>query len=398
MTLTVLTGAAGAGKTNEILTIVHAKRDRKERVFFVSCLDGGPVRPGMEKYGVISSRTGRKANVDFKGHIPEIRDYLRDNGAEPASFVFDEAHRLGDSFAQDWIALSRAGHEVIVSTPSAPQLEQLKAANADVRRIRRFCDMLADAEATTVIRLPGSDATISVCDSCAALLRKEAIAHLHDRLIATQPSPGTTEIYQPIDGNLPEFADLVPIRADSALRAEIMADFIAKHIGKIGHWEKTYLDVGCNSGFFCKRMADLGFHAMGIDVAPNDIHMGRVADSYIYNRHLDLQVLDALTWVPESMPVCDVTSTFSVYQWLFDKHDHDKVLASMRALMDKTRKLFFFEMGYTDEAHYRDRLKLRIDRDWCLKLMRDHGGFSEIVTYDAGWRGLKRDFFVGVKP
>lgn len=398
MTLKVLTGPAGAGKTSEIIRIVNDLRARKQRSFLIATLDGGPVRPALEKYDIINARSGKKARVDFKGTGADIRAYIRDRRSVPATFLFDEAQRFGADFAEDWITLAGEGHEVIVSTPSSPQLERLKAAGAEVSSIRKLCDLMADGDATTIIRLPGGDGTISVCDSCAAQLQTLARAHLRDRLIATDPLRGTTAIYQPLDAPFPEFEDLKPIRADSDTRAGIMADFIRKHVDLQEPGRRTYVDIGCNSGFFCKRMADLGLRATGIDVAPNDIRMGRVADSYLYNRHLDLQVQDALTWVPDVMPDQDVASTFSVYQWLFDKHDAETVCRSLHALMAKTRKLFFFEMGYTGEAHYRDRLSLRIDRDWCLTQMRDHGGFAEIVTYGAGWNGLKRDFFVGIKP
>ena len=398
MTLTVLTGAAGAGKTSEVIRIINDLRERKQRSFLIATLDGGTVRPALEKYDMINARNGRKARVDFKGHAPEIRAFIGDRTTSPSTFVFDEAQRFGQDFAEDWIALSEAGHRVIVSTPSNQQLERLRTAGATVTRIRKICDLMADGEATTTIRLPGGDGTISVCPRCAEQLQAQARTHLRGRLIASAPGPGTLQIYQPIDSDFPEFTGLQPIRADSATRAGIMAEFVGKHVDLTDAGQKSYIDVGCNSGFFCKRMADLGLRAMGIDVAPNDIEMGRVADSYIYNRHLDLQVQNALTWVPEVMAEHDVASTFSVYQWLFDKHDAEAVHRSLRALMAKTRKLFFFEMGYTEEAHYRDRLGLRIDREWCLAQMREHGGFADIVTYGAGWNGLKRDFFVGIKP
>ncbi|MBB1491127.1 hypothetical protein H5395_06190 [Paracoccus sp. MC1854] len=398
MTLTVLTGAAGAGKTTEVIRIVTDLREHRQRSFLIATLDGGTVRPALEKYDIINARSGRKARVDFKGHAAEIRAFISAKGTAPSTFVFDEAQRFGKDFAEDWIALSGKGHVVIVSTPSAAQLDRLREAGADIQSIRKLCDLMADGDATVTIRLPGGDGTISVCEGCAERLQAMARTHLRDRLVATAPSPGTPEIYQPIDADFPEFAGLNPIRADSAIRAGIMAEFVARHLDLQDAGQKSYIDIGCNSGFFCKRMADLGLRASGIDVARNDIHMGRVADSYIYNRHLDLQVRDALAWVPDMMPEHDVASTFSVYQWLYEKHDTEAVHRSLRALMAKARKLFFFEMGYTDEAHYRDRLPLRIDRDWCLAQMREHGGFAEIMTYGAGWNGLKRDFFVGIKP
>lgn len=398
MTLAVLTGAAGAGKTTEIIRIINNLRARKQRSFLIATLEGGTIRPALEKYDLINARNGKKARVDFKGTGAEIRGFISARSTAPTTFLFDEAQRFGKDFAEDWIALSDAGHTVIVSTPSPQQLEQLRAAGAKVTVLRKLCDLMADADATVTIRLPGGEGTISVCNRCAAQLQAYARTNLRERLIATAPFPATNTIYQPIDGSFPEFAELKPIRADSATRAGIMAEFVRKHMDLQEPGRKTYIDVGCNSGFFCKRMADLGFLATGIDVAANDIQMGRVADSYIYNRHLDLQVRDALTWVPQDMNDHDVTSTFSVYQWLLDKHDPDAVCGSLHALMAKTRKLFFFEMGYTEEAHYRDRLAQRIDRDWCMTQMREHGGFAEIVVYGAGWQGLKRDFFVGIKP
>lgn len=397
MTFVVLTGAAGAGKTTEVIRIINDLRARKQRSFLIATLDGGKPRPALEKYDLINARSGRQARVDFKGSGAEIRDFIRAKAVVPSTFVFDDAQRFGHDFAEDWVALSHAGHAVIVSTPSAHQLERLRAAGAEMRVIRKLCDLMADGDATATIRLPGGDGTISVCDRCAAQLQAYARLNLRDRLRAAPPQPGSGRLPQPIDSSCPESAGLGPIRADSVTRAEIMAEFVRRHLDLRDAWQRSYIDIGCGSGFFCKRMADLGLRASGIDIARDAIHRGKVADSYIYNRHLDLQVQDALTWVPESMEEHDVASAFGVYRHLLDTRDAEAVHRSLHALMARTRKLFFFEIGYSDEAHPRGRPLPRIDRGWCLEQMRHHGGFAEVIVHDAGWNGLKRDVFVGVR-
>jgi len=397
MSIRVLVGASGAGKTSEVISLINDLRARKQRCFLIASLDGGLVRDALARFDVISARSGKQVRVDFKGTIDEIREFVRSKAVVPSTFVFDEAHRLGDSFIRDWLDISKSGSSAIVSTPSPAQFKELKSAGALVTNIRKLCDLMADGDGTEIIRLPGSDATISVCEKCATHLRGYARKNLFHRLVATEPYPGKKEIYQPFDVDYPEYAELSPIREDSGERANIMKSFVDRHIGKFEHHHRSYIDIGCNSGYFCKKMADLGFQSTGVDIAKNDIQMGKVADSYFYNRHLNLICKNAVDYVPNEMPEHDVVSTFSVYQWMFAQGDPDPVYASLRALMKKTKKLFFFEMGYTKEAHYKNRLTVKIDRDWCLAQMRTYGNFAEIITFEEGERGLKRDFFVGIR-
>src|SRR5207302_1293426 len=110
---------------------------------------------------------------------------------------------------------------------------------------------------------PGKDATRALCDACRAAETEEVRRDLLDRLQRQGPYPGEKAIYQPIE--LSECADWRLLRPDSAKRVELMTRVLREaHLPPVPVQERmTYLDVGCNTGYFCHKMHRLGFHATG---------------------------------------------------------------------------------------------------------------------------------------
>src|SRR6266498_4690423 len=84
---------------------------------------------------------------------------------------------------------------------------------------------------------------------------------LLERLQRQGPHPGEKAIYQPID-ELPECASWKIVRSDSKARVELMAQVI-EDVGlpaAVAPNPPTYLDIGCNTGYFCDRIRRLGFY------------------------------------------------------------------------------------------------------------------------------------------
>lgn len=377
MSIEVLTGLPGSGKSAEIIRRTNALRAQQANVFLLA-MPSQHVASGDTQHRHIASRNGTSALLDAIAEPDEIAALITDKAEPETTFLFDDAQVFPETIVDAWKAASEAGSTVIVACPSHAQQSLLKAHGANIRKMSKRCDLLADGEASQFFIMPGSNATISVCDRCATALQTRAATGLREQLIAMEPYPGNERIYQPIPVALPEFEDLKPIREDSETRVELMREAIEKHIGAFPSRSRTYCDIGCNTGYFCKAMGDLGFTATGVDVVEDSINMGKALDTFFYRRHIDFRCQDALEFVAD-MNAFDVVSTFSVFQWIFTQHaDQSAVRQAMLRMMSKARKLFFFEMGYQNEAHYREALAEPIDRTWCEKLLSE-AGFSAVV-------------------
>ena len=400
MALEVLVGVPGSGKSAQVIRVVEGLRNQQRSVYLFLSRDGGVLEASssISKYGVISSRNGKRTAFDYFETTRDTTDVLRQFlQHEPMTLVFEEAQYFQSEILPLWLDLSRRGHTVVISTPSPQQRKILEQNGAQVTTLVARCNLFADGDATHFFVLPETNTTLSVCDSCAEMLRKKAVATISEMLIRNEPHRGEKRVYQPIEIDLGEFAELQPIREDSGVRAGIMQEFVERHLPSFERRSKTYLDIGCNTGFFCQRMAKLGFVSRGVDVVADDITVGKLLDTFFFRRYPDLIAADAVDFLLADQSHYDVTSSFSVFQWLYLQSDKQKVDRALNLLFEKARTLVFFEMGYKAEAHYAERLAEAIDRDWVFDRMRGCGLFSDVILYEEGTHGLKRDFFVGIR-
>ena len=130
---------------------------------------------------------------------------------------------------------------------------------------------------------------------------------LRERLVSREPSPGTNQIYQPPGVDLKELADLLPIREDSERRVSIMRDAISVAIGE-DLKGTSYLDLGCNTGFFCRSFASLGMNSHGIDVVADDIVTARLIDTYFSRKPSIWTVADGVDFIERQSGFFDVVS------------------------------------------------------------------------------------------
>jgi SAM-dependent methyltransferase len=225
---------------------------------------------------------------------------------------------------------------------------------------------------------------------------------LLERLQRQGPHPGEKAIYQPID-ELPECAGWKIVRPDSKARAELMVQLIddAGLPAAVAPNPATYLDIGCNTGYFCDRIRRLGFYTEGVDLVEADVAVAKILDAYFRKGYTRYVVQDAFDYLEQTQDrFFDVTSAFAVFQWLMIQTSVDRGIACLERLFAKTKRLCFLEMGYSAELQYRERLKANIDREWVRRIMEEKGGFSEIRIFDAKENGLMfgRDLLLESKP
>jgi SAM-dependent methyltransferase len=162
----------------------------------------------------------------------------------------------------------------------------------------------------------------------------------------------------------------------------------------------TYLDIGCNTGYFCDRIRCLGFYTEGVDLVEADIAVAKILDAYFRKGHTRYVVQDAFDYLEQTQDrFFDVTSAFAVFQWLMIQTTVERGIRCLEWFFAKTKRLCFLEMGYSAEPQYSERLKANIDRNWVCSIMEEKGDFSEIRTFDAKEHGLMfgRDLIVGIK-
>lgn len=263
------------------------------------------------------------------------------------------------------------------------------------------CQKCFVATANSSIVLPGKDETMSLCQACNQAMTDAARREVLDRLERQAPYPGEKVIYQPIE--LEECATWRQLRPDSKDRVDLMTRIVRESglpkSDTYGH--STYLDVGCNTGYFCHQMRRLGFYAEGVDVVEGDIEVARQLDSFFRKDHNNYVIADAYNYLRDTQDRhIDVTSAFAVFQWLMIQTSIERGIECLKWLFAKTNRVCFLEMGYASEAQYKDKLPENIDRTWVWQKMEQLGEFAEIRMYDAKKHGLMfgtRDLFVGIK-
>ena len=400
MPIDVLTGLPGSGKSTHLVRSVSQHRADGKPTWLFLCSDAFQIKKQdpISLHKRVSTRAGESCDVDYFVSTKEALEIIESLESDPpAFFAFEEAQYFGDALVEPLRRLSAAGHQVLISTPTPRQISALGTEGVNVITLKTTCNLLSDGEATKFYVLPETQVTLSVCDSCSEALVSQARQQIYKMLVKNEPHPGEKRVYQPVDIGYPEFSELEPIRGDSAVRADIMKKHISEVMGSFAPRSKTYIDVGCNTGYFCRKISELGFASRGVDVVGPDITLGNLLDTYFYRRHIDFICDDAVKFLINDPLRYDVTSSFSVFQWLFLQSDRDLVFQALQSFFEKANALVFFEIGYVEEGHYKGRLQESIDRDWTMQQMKDSGCFSDVILYEQGTQNLKRDFFVGIR-
>ena len=395
MPITILTGLPGSGKSETLITSVRSALQEGRVAETIMCGDS-PVlraRPRLAVRGTMGCRSGLTTRLNHFVPVEQAIKLLAD--APPDSLLaFDEAHYFGQGVVESWCAAADRGVEILISSPSVAQLKALNERGHEASRLRLTCQICREHDASGFFCYLDDDRTESVCDDCFKRVKTETRVEIVRRLRCNPPNPGEECIYQPVE--LPECRGWNVIRGDSQRRFQVIRDICA---GKgLPGMHSTYLDVGCNTGFFCHQMYKAGFRSTGVDITVKDIEVARLLGTYFRRDFANYVVSDAHDYLQATQgELFDVTSAFSVFQWVMIQKTYEHGLECMRWLFQKTRRICILEMGESTEAHYVERIGMRYDSAWIHDFMRTHGGFQRIELLDRKSSKLKRDLFVGYK-
>ena len=395
MSITILTGLPGSGKSETLITSVRSALQEGRVAETFMCGDSSVLRarPRLAVRGIMGCRSGLTTRLNHFVSVEQAIKLLADSHPD-SLLAFDEAHYFGQEVVASWCAAADRGVEILVSSPSVPQLEALSKRGHEARRLRLTCQICGERDASEFFCHLDDDRTESVCADCFQRVKTETRAEIVRRLRCNPPKPGEECIYQPVE--LPECRGWNVIRGDSRKRFEIIRDICADK-GLPG-MHSTYLDVGCNTGFFCHQMYKAGFKTTGVDITVKDIEIARRLGTYFRRDFANYVVSDAHEYLQSTQgKLFDVTSAFSVFQWVMIQKTHEHGLECMRWLFQKTGRICILEMGESTEAHYVERIGMRYDSAWIHGFMRTHGGFEQIELLDRKTTKLKRDLLVGYK-
>lgn len=399
MSITVLSGLPGSGKTARLIETVTAARAQGRPAFTFACSDSHWITARMAETGgrLLSRRPGLSCSLD---HFVSTRECIAilDRIQPDALVAFEEAHAFDPDIVPHWIEASRRNLEVLIALPSDLQRRRLEGTAFEEARLTITCQRCQNAEAVSFVLLSDLVETLSVCEPCNRQLGAEARQDIRALLERPAAYLGEKQLYQPIE--LEEYADWIVVRPDSQRRMEIITQVLRDN-GLLPDVESrgrvTYLDIGCNTGFFCHHLRKLGFHAEGIDVAEREIKVAKLLDAFVRRDFNVYTHTEALRYLQETRDrQFDVTSAFSVFQWIMVE-SLDRGIACLEMLFAKTRQCCFLELGYASEPHYQGRLPDQIDREWVRRIMEQRGAFSEVRVFEAREHGLVRDLFVGLK-
>lgn len=403
MPLTAFVGVAGAGKTTTLIGELQAARDGGSDVWLVLCSDSPDLRarPHVKTGGLMGSRSpGVKFPISHFVSRVEAAELL-DEAAPGQVVAFDEASWFGTSLVNHWIDASDRGVVVYVSSMSEDQIELLTNAGHRMTRITLPCALCTVGEGINSLDAAVHESTVSltVCDACLRAVERNrqggaGVESVLEDLAAINPFPGEHRSYQPLYGVESDGWDFV--RMDSALRAEIMMAAFSEFYGSSSAG-KSYLDLGCATGFFCEFMADQGFASTGVDIDDDFI---RVASSVSAMRYSDVTYIksDALSYIRENpSEQFDVVSTFATVQWVMAQSGLEAGLECFDWIFRAAREMCVVEIGYSKEDIYSDKLPVRIDRVWMQETMKQRGNFDEVLFYEAGQHNTWRDQFIGLR-
>ncbi len=401
----VFEGLSGSGKSSTLIKTVNRAREegREARLFLCSESPVLRERPNITEKGYMACRIpGLICPVDHFVST-EQASFLLDALPPGSLAAFDESFWFGSELASTWVSAARRGVELLIVSPSVEQKVKLAPVAPRYTKFDMLCQRCSSAGATGRFVNPRTDQTFSVCAPCEKETRAEITAELLEMLRKNEPEPGREVIYYPVF-LCPEKSWTV-LRPDAPRLLELLLDLV-RSLDLVDmnnpvelRRRPSYLDLGCNTGYFCRELAERNFKATGIDNSPHNIAIATMLDNYFAKAGSDYRVLAPYNYLRKNREEkADLVTALSVLQRIIINDSVEDGCRWLKWLCESTGRLLLLEMGYAGETHYRGRLPGAIDRDWVYRQIEDSGAFERIIHFEAGAHGLKRDLFAAICP
>ena len=395
MTVTILTGLPGAGKSETLITRVNATRREGRTALTFMCSDSPTLRArsNLTELREMRCRSGLKAHLSHFVSSNRARELLAGAPAG-ALLAFDEALHFGDELVPSWCRAADRGAEILIASPSMSQVEALERRGHAATRLRLPCQRCKQGEASQFFLYLEDNRTESVCDDCYARLQGNAEKEIAGLLKSSDPRPGEERLSLPVE--LPQCRGWHVERDDSQQRLQQIIDACTK-VG-LPEAHSTYLDFGCRTGFFCSGMAAAGFNATGMDPSHGDIKAARMLSTYARRDAATYEILDSREH-PSPGQGCsfDVITVFGIserHQWLDASREAQ---ACLRKLFRQTKRIFIAEAPDYDSARPGISTRAPSGRAWQLDFMHSDGDFVRIERIEGKQQNLRHDLLLGYK-
>ena len=225
MNLRVLTGLPGSGKSRALIREMQRRSSAGDEV--VLCLSSEHVeltrRPNVRPGGVMGCRQpGLGYEIDHVVDTSQaIKILSRTNPGTLA--VFDEAQFFQLGIVDAWLAAAKRGVDVLVASPSKPQLKKLTGLGYETENLEVECTCCV-RKATQVTYGIEAAYPIHLCDQCFEDQMKQEIEQLLSDVREAEPFPGENHTYQPFFEIPMDGWKLV--REDSPARFEIVSSAV----------------------------------------------------------------------------------------------------------------------------------------------------------------------------
>ncbi|MGQ0762601.1 MAG: FkbM family methyltransferase [Acidobacteriota bacterium] len=406
MPITVLTGLPGSGKSSHLIETVNAAiKQGRAALTFVCSEYPWPSNHGafLVRRRLVCGKPGLTCQLNHFVSTTEFGTILRRVNSD-ALVAVEESYTFAPNIVGDWLEASARGLELVIAVPSYQQMQLLKEADYREINFEVKCEICRESDATIPALSILGEGAQSICTACFARMKQLARKEIIESLKQQEPFAGEAGMYQPVE--LPELSDWRLARPDSDERADAMIE-IMNELGLLRSDRPdrlTYLDIGCNTGHFCDRFANLGFKAKGVDATAAFIRVARLLDSFFRRQKrpgkefVIYECANAFEYLQDTKDqLFDVTSAFAVFQWVMIQRSVDHGISCLKQIFAKTKHVCFIEMGYTKEEMYKQQLPIEIDRKWVMEAMKTYGGFEDIRVIEGGRAGVQRDLFVGLK-
>lgn len=128
---------------------------------------------------------------------------------------------------------------------------------------------------------------------------------------------------------------------------------------------RTALDIGCNVGFFCFAMAEMGLCAVGVEAASKELRIAGFARRKLKASNVGLLSLQVNPGTVAILPSGDTVLLLSVWHHWVKGFGFEAATAMLQQVWARTGKVLFFESGENEmPADYRLPAMLPSAREW----------------------------------
>ena len=164
----------------------------------------------------------------------------------------------------------------------------------------------------------------------------------------------------------------------------------------------SFLDLGCNTGYFVFRLAERGGFGLGIDAGRNEIMVCESLATLHRVKNVAFSRLPLTSDNVLALPTFDVVILLSVFHHFVRHFGQESAMTMLSGVACKAKRFLVFETGQPDEESSWARELWFMGDDpgaWCEDTLRSLGfdRTHRLGKFSTSVSGVKRHLLVGEK-